>query len=61
MDEKFPSQYLSVEWAYTKSERKRERFEANQKPFAEAKMAESWLLWSYKDSFGELPPWNQKG
>ena len=61
MDEKFPSALLSVEWAYTNSERKRERFEQNQKLFAEAKMAENWLLWCYKDSFGELLPWNQKG
>jgi len=55
IDRKFPWNSLAVEWAYTG-----ERLYQG-KPYPAAGMAESFLLRSYSDSFGELPPLNQKG
>jgi hypothetical protein len=52
---KFPWNSLAVEWAYTGQT----LFKG--KPIPAAGMAESFLLRSYSDSFGELPPLNQKG
>jgi hypothetical protein len=46
---------LSIEWAYTQ---KRYNFRGDL--IQEARMAESWLLACYADSFGELPPLNEK-
>jgi hypothetical protein len=54
---RYPWNSLAVEWAYTD----RERLSYKGKPFAEAIVAERWLLECYNDSFGELPPWNQRG
>jgi hypothetical protein len=55
--QKFPWESLAVEWAFT--DRERPNYKGD--PVPEAIMAESWLLSSYNDSFGELPPWNQRG
>jgi len=52
----FPLDSLSIEWAYTgkKINRKGEEY-------AEATLAETWLLACYNNSYGEYPPWNQGG
>ena len=60
MRQRYPWDSFSIEWAYTDLKRKRSRFEKDQEPFPEAILAERWLLRCYKDSFGELPPWNEK-
>jgi hypothetical protein len=54
--QKFPWGMLAVEWAYTGS---RPDHKGGLVP--EAILAERWLLSSYNDSFGEFPPWNQRG
>jgi hypothetical protein len=54
--QKYPWESLAVEWAYTG-----EKLNETGEPIAEAKMAERWLLNCYKNSYGEFPPWNQKG
>jgi hypothetical protein len=56
IQQKFPSVTLWVEWAYTF-----ERINLDGKQLPAAPLAESWLLMSYSDSFGELPPMNHKG
>jgi hypothetical protein len=61
LQQKYPWESLALEWTYTDLARRRERFFQNQEPFPEAQMGERWLLQCYKDSFGELPPWNEKG
>jgi hypothetical protein len=52
--QRFPWSSLAIEWAYTG-----EKLHQG-KPIPEAGIAESFLLLSYRDSFGELPPWNEK-
>lgn len=56
LQQQFPWDSLAVEWAYTGT-----RLNYKGDEISEAIMAESWLLRCYNDSFGELPPWNQKG
>jgi hypothetical protein len=56
MMQKFPWTSLAVEWAYTG---KRANYKGE--PVAEAILAERLLLQCYVDSYGELPPWNDKG
>lgn len=53
---KFPWASLCIEWAYTG---KRIDYKGDTK--AEAILAESFLLNTYNDSYGEYPPLNQKG
>jgi hypothetical protein len=53
---KFPWDSLAVQWAYTNGK----QFNYKGEPIPEAPMAESWLLACYRDSYGELPPWNEK-
>jgi hypothetical protein len=55
MYEKYPWGSLAVEWAYTG---KRLNYKGETVP--EAIMAEGMLLSCYKDSYGELPPLNEK-
>jgi hypothetical protein len=52
----FPWSSLAVEWAYMGT---RMNYKGESEPAAT--LGESYLLASYHDSFGELPPWNQKG
>jgi hypothetical protein len=52
----FPWESLSIEWAYTG-----EWVNLRGETVPEAVLAESMLLSSYNDSFGEYPPLNQKG
>jgi hypothetical protein len=52
----FPWETLAVEWAYMG---KRLNYSGKSEPAAV--LGETWLLASYHDSFGELPPWNQRG
>jgi hypothetical protein len=54
--QKFPWETLAVEWAYTGS-----RPDHKGESVPAAILAERWLLGSYNDSFGEFPPWNQRG
>jgi len=54
--ERFPRQSLAVEWAYTGT-----RIDYTGKSVPNVLLAEGWLLASYNDSYGEYPPWNQKG
>jgi hypothetical protein len=55
MRQTFASDSLAVEWAFTQ-----ERFNYPGPPRAEAEIAEAWLLNTYRDTFGEYPPWNEK-
>ena len=55
MKQKYPWDSLALEWAYTGK-----RLNYKGEPVPEAIMAESWLLSCYKDSYGELPPLNEK-
>ena len=52
----FPWELLAIEWAYTGK-----RTDHQGKEMSDVLLAERWLLSSYNDSFGEYPPWNQKG
>jgi hypothetical protein len=52
----FPRECLAIEWAFTGS-----RVDYTGKSVPDVLLAERWLLWSYNDSYGEYPPWNQKG
>jgi hypothetical protein len=52
---KYPWDSLAIEWAFTG---KRTDYKGD--AFASAPLAETWLLISYNDSYGELPPLNQK-
>lgn len=52
---RFPWETLCIEWAYTGT---RPNGRGESEP--EAKLAESFLLYSYQHSYGELPPWNRK-
>jgi hypothetical protein len=54
--QRFPWESLSIEWAYTGK-----RLNYKGEPIPEAPMAENYLLACYGDSYGEFPPWNQKG
>jgi hypothetical protein len=54
--QKFPRESLAVEWAYTGT-----RVDYTGKSVPNVLLAEGWLLSSYNDSYGEYPPWNQKG
>jgi len=54
--EKFAWATLAVQWAYTDR-----IFNYKGKRISGAPRAESWLLSTYNKSFGEYPPWNQKG
>ena len=56
MRQQFPWESLAIEWAYTGK-----RLNYKGEPVPEAIMAEGWLLHSYRDSFGEFPPLNEKG
>jgi hypothetical protein len=53
--QKYPWEALAVEWAYTtvRTNYKGDIIQA-------AELAETWLLRSYNDSFGEIPPLNQR-
>jgi hypothetical protein len=53
---RFPWNSLAAEWAYTGT-----RLSPYGKSIPEAKMAEGFLLSSYRDSYGEYPPWNLRG
>jgi hypothetical protein len=55
LTQKYPWGSLSVEWAYTG---KRLNYKGESIP--EAIMAEGYLLSCYRDSYGELPPLNEK-
>ena len=52
---KYPWGSLALQWAYTK-----EIFDYRGRPISEARLAESFLLYSYRELFGELPPLNEK-
>lgn len=52
----FPWDTLAVQWAYMGE---RLNYKGEKEPAAP--LGETWLLASYHDSFGELPPWNQRG
>jgi hypothetical protein len=54
--QKFPRESLAIEWAYTGM-----RVDYTGKSVPNVLLAEGWLLSSYNDSYGEYPPWNQKG
>ncbi|MBN8980533.1 MAG: hypothetical protein J0I29_04525 [Rhizobiales bacterium] len=56
VQEKFPWNSLAVEWAFTG-----QRMDHKGEPQHAAILAETWLLASYNDSYGEYPPLNQKG
>lgn len=56
MKKKYPWASLAVEWAFTGK-----RLNYKGEPVPEAIMAERWLLSCYRDSYGELPPLNEKG
>jgi hypothetical protein len=53
----FPPDTLAVHWAYMG---KRKTYNAEKNEPA-ALLGETWLLACYHDTFGEYPPWNQKG
>jgi hypothetical protein len=53
---KLPWETLAIDWAYTE-----DRLNYKGKTIPGAFMAEGFLLSNYNDSFGELPPLNQKG
>lgn len=55
LQEKFPWDSLAIEWAYTGR-----ILNQNGELVPEAKLAEGLLLDCYRDSFGELPPWNHR-
>jgi hypothetical protein len=52
----FPRESLAIEWAYTGT-----RIDYTGKSVPNVLLAEGWLLSTYNDSYGEYPPWNQKG
>ncbi|HKV55630.1 MAG TPA: hypothetical protein VJN94_13430 [Candidatus Binataceae bacterium] len=52
----YPWNSLAVQWAYTVGK----QFNYKGELIPEAPMAESWLLACYRDSYGELPLWNEK-
>jgi hypothetical protein len=54
--EKFPWSSVAVHWAFTPP-----RMNYKGETIPSSRMAESWLLWCYNDSFGEYPPLNQEG
>ena len=54
--QKFPWDSLAVQWAFTGK-----ILDLKGESSAEALLAETWLLACYNDSYGEYPPWNQKG
>jgi hypothetical protein len=53
LQKKFPWNVLAVQWAYTGRSRDHKGDDV-----AEAEFAEAFLLGSYNEAFGELPPWN---
>jgi hypothetical protein len=52
----FPRDCLAVHWAYMG---KRTTYDGKIEPAV--LLGETWLLACYHDTFGEYPPWNQKG
>jgi hypothetical protein len=54
--QKFPWESLAVEWACTGK-----RTDYKGQVVLAAKLAETWLLSCYSDSYGEYPPLNQEG
>jgi hypothetical protein len=52
---KYPWESLAIEWAYTGKS-----LDYKGETVATAPLAEAWLLICYNDSYGELPPLNQK-
>jgi hypothetical protein len=54
--DQYPLKDMAVEWAYTNDQ----RVNRVGKPFVESVIGEYWLLTCYKDSFGELPPLNER-
>jgi hypothetical protein len=52
----YPAESLAVQWSYMG---KRKTLKGEVEP--SALLAETWLLACYRDSFGEYPPWNEKG
>jgi hypothetical protein len=55
IEKKFPWDSLAIEWAYTGM-----GVDYQGEAEAEANLAEGWLLDCYIDSYGQLPPWNQR-
>jgi hypothetical protein len=51
----FPWETVSVQWAFTAA---RTNYKGEDE--SGARMAEIYLLWCYRDCFGELPPFNEK-
>jgi hypothetical protein len=54
--QQFPWESLCVEWAYTGT-----KVDHKGEAYSEAITAETVLLRCYNDSYGEYPPWNQRG
>jgi hypothetical protein len=54
--DKYPCDSLAVEWAFTNDN----KVNRVGKPWIESVIGERWLLNCYKDSFGELPPLNER-
>lgn len=52
----YPEEALAVQWSYM-GNRKTLKGEVEHS----ALLGETWLLACYRDSFGEYPPWNEKG
>lgn len=52
---RYPWSGLKVQWSFTED---RTNYKGEQAPIAE--LAEAWLLTSYRDTFGEFPPWNER-
>jgi len=55
VQQQFPWNVLAVQWAYTGRS-----LDHKGDDVAEAEFAEAFLLGSYNEAFGELPPWNQR-
>jgi hypothetical protein len=55
LQQRFPWKTLMIQWAFTKR-----RMDYKGEETSGARSAESWLLSTYRDSFGELPPMNEK-
>jgi hypothetical protein len=54
--QKFPLDCLAIQWAFTDK-----MIDYKGEPVPKAIRAEGFLLNSYNNSYGEYPPWNQKG
>lgn len=56
ISKRYPWERLAVQWAFTG-----QRVDYMGQKILAAKLAETWLLRCYHESFGEYPPLNQKG